>query len=93
VNIAKLPELLLAATIFIGHWPIPSKNPYLRREQLLVLRICGISDKGSPTHARGRPVPKICNRVPGHGSTGFTKRKQAGLEQSSGAMASLREAN
>jgi hypothetical protein len=40
----------------VGHWPIPILTiHYPRREQLLVLCICGISDKGSPhMHAADR---------------------------------------
>jgi hypothetical protein len=70
-----------------SHNPLPARGTTFSSVYLW-----GIRQRESP-HARGGPVPKVCNRVPGHGSTGATKRKQASLDQSSGAMASLREAN
>jgi hypothetical protein len=70
-----------------SHNPLPAPGTTFSSVYLWDIR-----QRESP-HARGGPVPKVCNRVPGHGSTGATKRKQASLEQSSGAMASLREAN
>src|SRR5262249_42146855 len=70
-----------------SHNPLPAPGTTFSSAYLWDIR------QREPPHARGGPVPKVCNRVPGHGSTGATKRKQASLEQSSGAMASLREAN
>src|SRR5262249_13268248 len=57
------------------------------QEQFWVPAVVGYPTKGTPD-ARGGPVPKICNRMPSHGATGLSKRKQTSLESLSGAMAS-----